>query len=43
MSDLAQNADMSGEVYLYDINFDAAKRNEIIGNKVNYAKGCTSK
>ena len=42
MSDLAQNEDMSGEVYLYDIDFDAAKRNEIIGNKVNNAEGCKS-
>ncbi len=43
MSDLAQNADMSGEVCLYDIDFDAAKRNEIIGNKVSLAEGCRSK
>ncbi len=43
MSDLAQNEDMSGEVYLYDIDFDAAKRNETIGNKVNNAEGCKSK
>ena len=42
MSDLAQNDDMSGEVYLYDIDFDAAKRNEIIGNKSNDAEGCKS-
>ena len=42
MSDLAQNDDMSGEVYLYDIDFEAAKRNEIIGNKSNDADGCKS-
>ena len=32
MSDLAKAEDMSGEVYLYDIDFNAAKNNEIIGN-----------
>ncbi len=35
MSDLAENADMSGHVDLYDIDFEAAKNNEIIGNKFN--------
>lgn len=35
MSDLASCEDMSGEVYLYDIDLDAAKHNEIIGNKYN--------
>ena len=34
MSDLAQEPDMSGEVNLYDIDFDAAYKNEIIGNKI---------
>ncbi|MBR5632685.1 MAG: alpha-glucosidase/alpha-galactosidase, partial [Clostridia bacterium] len=33
MSDLAVADDISGDVYLYDINCDAAKNNEIIGNK----------
>ena len=33
MSDLASQDKMSGDVYLYDIDFDAAKNNEIIGNK----------
>ena len=33
MSDLASCPDMSGDVYLYDIDFEAAKNNEIIGNK----------
>ena len=42
MSDLARAEDMSGEVYLYDIDYDAAKNNEIIGNKVKDAEGCNS-
>ena len=29
---------MSGKVYLYDIDFNAAKNNEIIGNKINKEK-----
>ena len=33
MSDLANCDDMSGNVYLYDIDHEAAKTNEIIGNK----------
>lgn len=32
MSDLASEEAMSGEVYLYDIDFEAAKANEKIGN-----------
>lgn len=35
MSDLANCDDMSGNVYLYDIDHEAAKTNEIIGNKFN--------
>lgn len=35
MSDLACCDDMSGDVYLYDIDMQAAKNNEIIGNKFN--------
>ena len=35
MSDLASNDDISGEVYLYDIDYEAAANNEIIGNKYN--------
>ena len=34
MSDLAKEKAMSGEVVLYDIDHDAAKANEIIGNRV---------
>ena len=33
MSDLATCPDMSGDVYLYDIDADAAEDNSIIGNK----------
>lgn len=33
MSDLASCADISGNVDLYDIDFEAAQNNEIIGNK----------
>ena len=33
MNDLAKAEDMSGTVYLYDIDFPAAEANEIIGNK----------
>ena len=42
MSDLVACPDMSGSVYLYDIDLDAAKRNEIIGNKYNSAEGAVS-
>ena len=43
MSDLAANDDMSGDVYLYDIDYNVAKSNEIIGNKFNFAEGAKSK
>ena len=39
MSDLVSCEDMSGDVYLYDIDFQAAENNEIIGNKFNSADG----
>ena len=42
MSDLASCEDMSGSVYLYDIDFQAAKDNEIIGNKYKEAEGTKS-
>lgn len=35
MSDLATNDDMSGDVYLYDIDCEASKTNEVIGNMYN--------
>lgn len=43
MSDLSVCEDMSGSVYLYDIDFEAAKHNEIIGNKFKDAEGSISK
>ena len=42
MSDLVSCDDISGDVYLYDIDFQAAKNNEIIGAKFNYAEGAKS-
>ncbi|MBR3837950.1 MAG: alpha-glucosidase/alpha-galactosidase [Clostridia bacterium] len=42
MSDLATCPDMSGDVYLYDIDQDAAEDNRIIGNKYNDAEGTIS-
>lgn len=35
MNDLKKTDDMSGDVALYDIDFGAAKNNEIIGNKID--------
>mgnify|MGYP003303251352 CR=1 FL=1 len=43
MSDLASAEDISGQVALYDIDFEAAKANEVIGNKYNDVPGCLSK
>ena len=42
MSDLASCADMSGDVYLYDIDYEASQANEIIGNKYNSCKDTKS-
>lgn len=42
MSDLASCDDISGQVALYDIDFQAAKDNEIIGNKFRTADGAKS-
>lgn len=42
MSELARADDISGDVYLYDIDYPAAQKNEIIGNKFNTAKGANS-
>ena len=39
MSDLALEKSMSGKVYLYDINYEAAKDNEIIGNRIKDIPG----
>ncbi len=42
MSDLALADDISGTVYLYDIDRKAAENNEIIGNKIKDIDGCKS-
>lgn len=42
MSDLVSCPDMSGEVRLYDIDKEAAKCNEVIGNLFNNAEGAKS-
>ncbi len=39
MSDLVSHDDISGDVYLYDIDYEAAKHNEIIGNMYNSVEG----
>ncbi len=43
MSDLALSEGISGHVDLYDIDYEAAYHNEIIGNKFNFAEGTVSK
>ena len=43
MSDLASTEDICGKVHLYDIDFEAAKANEIIGNKYALLPECRSK
>lgn len=35
MNDLAKSEDMSGSVFLYDIDFEAAEHNEVIGNRID--------
>ncbi len=42
MSDLAACSDMSGDVYLYDIDYEAAEHNEIIGNMYKHMDGARS-
>ena len=42
MTDLAKAEDMSGYVYLYDIDFNAAKANEVIGNGLKESDECKS-
>lgn len=39
MSDLALEPALSGTVYLYDIDHEAAKSNEIIGNRIHTIEG----
>ena len=43
MSDLVASDDISGDVYLYDIDKQAADNNEIIGNKYNELPDAKSK
>ena len=43
MSDLATTEQLSGSVDLYDIDYEAALHNEIIGNKYNEAEGATTR
>lgn len=43
MSDLAVCSDMSGDVYLYDIDYEAAQHNEIIGNLFDECEETKSK
>lgn len=42
MGDLALEPALSGTVRLYDIDYEAAKHNEIIGNKYAFAEGVRS-
>ncbi len=42
MSDLAKEEEICGTVYLYDINYEAAKANEIIGNGIGELDGVKS-
>lgn len=42
MSELALAKDISGEVALYDIDYEAAKKNEVIGNRFNTAENAHS-
>ncbi len=43
MSDLALGDSFSGEVRLYDINYESAKINEIIGNRISKQKDAKGK
>ncbi len=42
MSDLANAGNISGSVYLYDIDFEAARANEQIGNMYNNVEGANT-
>ena len=39
MNDLAKAEDLSGSVHLYDIDYEAAQNNEVIGNKISSGAG----
>ncbi len=43
MSDLVSHDDISGDVYLYDIDHEAAQHNEIIGNMYNSVEGAKTR
>jgi len=43
MSDLALEASLSGTVYLYDINYKSAQKNEQIGNRLYARADCKGK
>lgn len=43
MNDLALAGDMSGSIYLYDIDIEAALRNQKIGMRINESLECVSK
>lgn len=43
MSDLVASDDISGDVYLYDIDYEASQHNQIIGNMFNDVEGAKSK
>ncbi|MBR2883233.1 MAG: alpha-glucosidase/alpha-galactosidase [Clostridia bacterium] len=43
MSDLVSSEDISGDVYLYDIDYEASQHNEIIGEKYQNAPEAVSK
>ncbi len=43
LNDLAKDGDISGEVALYDIDFEAAKKNEKIGNMLSTRKDVLGK
>lgn len=43
MADLAMEPDLSGTISLYDIDFEAAKRNELIGNRLSARKDAVGK
>lgn len=42
MSDLASAEDMCGTVYLYDIDYEASKKNEAIANRIKEHPSCRS-
>lgn len=43
MNDLALAKDLEGEIALYDIDIEAARRNQAIGNRINLCKNTISK